>query len=313
MESNVKENGKKSKPTATEMRGEAAILLKEQADQLKKRLQHTGMNKAIVFFGVILLGLWTVVRLFREEVLVLSPAVASLFSLIILISGIYLVASLFLRLTVTKVTRAIADLEIEQRILVSKTYTFLIYLVATVYLLWRFGVTLSNITIFLGLATTGIAFAVRDILMSYFAWYMLLTKKPFRIGDHIRIGDEEGQVKHIGTFYVLLDDTPERYEDFIRIPNRLFLEKPIINYGRKEFRFRIRIPLGSIKDLPKGFERRLTKAKDAATRPAGPPLTFLLDADKERVVLEIKGYATSYAERDATRDAVLKAVLAAMR
>jgi len=40
---------------------------------------------------------------------------------------------------------------------------------------------------------TGLAFAVRDVLMSFFAWMILLRKKPFRIGDYIRIGEDEGK------------------------------------------------------------------------------------------------------------------------
>lgn len=283
------------------------------AEMLGQRLRHTGINRAIVALGVFLVVIYTLTALHRHGDIMLPAIFVDSLRTITLVAGAYLIASLVVRVTADRVTKAIAEFEIEQRLLLGKTYAAVIYLFATLFILWRLGVTLQNITLFFGLAATGVGFAIRDIITSYFAWFMLLTKKPFRIGDYIQIGEEEGQVRHIGTFYVLLDDSPERYEDFVRVPNRLFLEKPIRNFGRDRFQYTVRIPLGAVKDLPKGLEQRLGKAKTAATKAAGGPIAFFLDADKERIVLEIKGYAASYPERDALRDALLRAVLSAMR
>ncbi len=122
--------------------------------------------------------------------------------------------------------------EQEERIFYSKIYGWLLFAIGSFIVLNLFGLSLNNITLFIGIITTGFAFAVRDVLLSFIGWLILLRKKPFRIGDYIRIGDEHGKVVHIGTYYVILDKTSDIPDDFTRIPNRFFLEKSIEKLGK---------------------------------------------------------------------------------
>jgi small-conductance mechanosensitive channel len=121
------------------------------------------------------------------------------------------------------------------------------------------GVTLENITLFVGLIATGLAFALREILLPFFVWFMLLTKRPFRIGDYIKIGDDEGRVKHIGTFYVFLDPLNTDLNQTIKIPNKIFLEKQVINYGGINLPIFLKIPVTAM-DL-KDSEKRIEEIK----------------------------------------------------
>jgi MscS family membrane protein len=150
----------------------------------------------------------------------------------------------FLRFTIKRVFNFFD--EPEEKIFYTKIYGWILYSIGIFIVLHQLGVSLGNITLFIGLLTTGLAFAVRDVLMSFFGWMILLRKKPFRIGDYIRIGDEEGRVVHIGTFYVLLDNTPEILEDYIRVPNRLFMEKSIIILGRTNYHERLKLQITSL-------------------------------------------------------------------
>lgn len=288
--------------------------LREAQTAVRKRIRHTKVNIAIVAFGILLIILTLLTHAAESGGLVMPPDLLSALRFFTTVTIAYLVASLVIRLTVPFVDKTFEEsVEVEQKLLLSKAYGFFVYLIATLFVLWRLGVTLANITLFFGLAATGIAFAVRDVITAYFAWYMLLTKRPFRIGDHIRIGDDEGRVQHIGTFYVILEDTPERYEDYVRVPNRLFLERSIQNFGRESFLYKVRVPVGAIKDFPKGMEKRLETVPAAVRRACGEDLRVLLDVDKERVFVEVRGYAKSYPERDATRDKVIRTVLRHVR
>lgn len=186
----------------------------------------------------------TLLYLHRRGTIDLPEAITSAINSITLVIATVFISSLLLRLTIKWIVR-IFD-EAEERIFYSKIYTWAIYTIGIFVIMNHFGVSMGNITLFIGLITTGLAFAVRDVLLSFFGWMILLRKKPFRIGDYIRIGEDEGRVIHIGTFYVLLDKTMNLPEDFTRIPNRLFLEKSISILGKIHMNDQIRFQLAEL-------------------------------------------------------------------
>jgi small-conductance mechanosensitive channel len=152
---------------------------------------------------------------------------------------VLLIFRMIYKFTMDRVSR-IFD-EQEERIFYSKIYGWLLFSIGAFIVLNLFGLSLNNITLFVGIIATGFAFAVREVLLSFIGWLILLRKKPFRIGDHIRIGDEHGKVVHIGTYYVILDKTSDIPDDFTRIPNRFFLEKSIEKLGKSRAHEKIQV------------------------------------------------------------------------
>ena len=146
--------------------------------------------------------------------------------------------------------------EQEEQIFYSKIYGWLLFTIGAFIVLNLFGLSLNNITLFIGIITTGLAFALREVLLSFIGWLILLRKKPFRIGDHIRIGDEHGKVIHIGTYYVILDRTSDIPDDFTRIPNRFFLEKSIQKLGKNRSQEKL---MFRITERPDNKDQRLEK------------------------------------------------------
>ncbi len=234
---------------------EKAKLLKELSNDIKDKLKHKGTNYAIIFFGVIA-GILALLIYFDKIIVINLPIyVTDTLKVLILVFGAYFVAALLTRITISLVMRMLGSgIEVERQLLIKKLYAGVIYLLATVYVMWRLGFGLQNITLVAGLITTGLAFAVRDVIMSYLAWYVLLTKRPFRIGDYIKIGDDEGKVMHIGTFYVLIDNSPNTKDDFVRIPNRMFLEKPIQNFGQHDVLHTVKVYLS---EIPKNYDKKI--------------------------------------------------------
>ncbi len=149
------------------------------------------------------------------------------------------------------------EVEIEQRILLAKIYSTTLYVLAAAFIFWRMGWTFGNITLFLGLIATGVAFAIRDVINSYFTWFIILTKKPFRIGDYVKIGDEAGTVDRIGTFFITLQNPGAT--DFIKVPNNTILTKPIINSGRNRVMHNIKFP---IREIPADIQQRLERLNE---------------------------------------------------
>lgn len=158
-----------------------------------------------------------------------------------------LVCTVILRLTENRVFNMFeTEIEIEQRIIMAKLYSYSLYALAILVTFWRAGVSIGNLTIFVGLVASGLAFAIRDLLISLLGWFIILNKKPFHIGDYILIGEDFGMVSRIGTFHFTLEQkTPEEY---IKIPNNFVLLKSIVNKGFNHYREEIKIPLHSIPD-----------------------------------------------------------------
>jgi small-conductance mechanosensitive channel len=206
-----------------------------------------------------------------------------------LILSSYLLASLFLKITSNKILNVFAiNVHAEHKILLGKIYSIGVYSFTTLIVFWELGVTMENIAIVLGLSATGIAFAIRDFILSYLVWFILLTKRPFKIGDYIRIGEDEGVVQHIGTFHVLLNHSPTAFEDYIRIPNKLFLEKSVYNMGRSKIPLIVTVP---IKNPTVQISKKMVKLNKELSKFCNDGLEIFLSSDKENFVLRIETLA----------------------
>lgn len=218
----------------------------------------------------------------------------------VIITTIFII-SLILRFTIKKVYNFFD--KPEERIFYTKIYRWSLYAIGVFVLLNQLGVSLGNITLFIGLIATGLAFAVRDVLLSFFGWMVLLRKTPFRIGDYIRIGEDEGRVVHIGTFYVLLDKTDELVEDFTRVPNRLFLEKSIINFGKNDFQEQITFRLsglpGNIKEIEVDIAKEIANLLERKDY-----IKVFTDIRNEKLCLAIE-YLVSFENRQKLRSEVI--------
>lgn len=113
------------------------------------------------------------------------------------------------------------------------------YLVAAVALLVIGRIWLDAFSVlatFLGLASAGLAIALRDLLVDMAAWFFIVWRQPFREGDRIQIGNISGDVIDIRLFqFTLLEignwvDADQSTGRVIHVPNgRVFIE-PQANY-----------------------------------------------------------------------------------
>lgn len=220
-----------------------------------KELRLKILSLSVVVTLIALIILQVLLYLHNHRYIVLPGIISETISSITLVITTLFFISLFLRLTLKRVYNFFD--EPEERIFYSKIYSWSLYSIGIFVILYHFGVSLGNITIFIGLLATGLAFAVRDVLLSFFGWMILLRKKPFRIGEYIKIGDDEGTVLHIGTFYVLLDKSHEVPDQYIRVPNRLFLEKSISKMGKESLQEKLCFQLTGIPGNWKGQAEEL--------------------------------------------------------
>jgi MscS family membrane protein len=197
--------------------------------------------------------------------------------------------------------------EQEERIFYSKIYGWILFTIGALIVLNLFGLSLNNITLFIGIIATGFAFAVREVLLSFIGWLVLLRKKPFRIGDYIKIGEDYGKVVHIGTYYVILDRTSELPDDFTRIPNRFFLEKSIEKLGKNRSQEKL---MFRISERPDKKEERLEKLEEniKAIDANAQLLSANFDVQHDRLYLIIN-VLVPFDNKSQCRSRVVEAVL----
>ena len=262
------------------------------------------LSISVIVTLIALVGLQVLLFLSDESIIDIPVAIRSKINSITLVIVTFFLTSLLLRLTIKRVFNFFE--EPEEKLFYSKTYSWSLYSIGLFVILHHFGVSLGNITIFIGLIATGLAFAVRDVLLLFFGWIILLQKKPFRIGDYIRIGEDEGKVIHIGTFYVLLDKTPELPDDYTRVPNRLFLEKSIIKLGKENMHDKI---VFNLTEMPLDRDKITQELKaniDKVLEYNGCTSVYM-DIVNEKLVLVVKFLVSIY-ERQSIRSTIIDIV-----
>ena len=278
------------------------------AEKIHKERRFRYLSSALVVTLLALVALLILVYLDRKGIVTLPQTIVSNIRSLLLVVGTLFAISLILRLTLKRFHRLFE--EPEERIFYSKIYGWSLYTIGFLIFLHHFGVSLGNITLFLGLIATGLAFAVREVLLSFFAWLILLRKKPFRIGDYIRIGEDEGKVLHIGTFYVLLDQTTQIPEDYTRVPNRLFLEKSIINLGKSSFHEEIFFPLKEIPAERESLLADLGERLEGILEKQGN-LSLYFDQNKDKLGLMVE-YMISFDRRRQVRSEVIETIFSSL-
>lgn len=100
---------------------------------------------------------------------------------------------------------------------------------------------LSNWTtalVSLGLISVVLGLALQAPLSNLFAWFYILIRAPYRIGDRIKIGTASGDVINVGFFDTTLWEFGGQYLStdhpsgrVIKFPNSLVLSTPVYNYS----------------------------------------------------------------------------------
>ena len=111
------------------------------------------------------------------------------------------------------------------------TWTIAILLIAYI---WVDG--LRQVGTFLGLLTAGLAIALKDLIIDFVGWLVILIKSPFKIGDRIQVGDNAGDVVDISILHFTLLEIGKWEEGgqstgrLTLVPNAKVLTEYVSNY-----------------------------------------------------------------------------------
>lgn len=109
----------------------------------------------------------------------------------------------------------------------------LVWSIGILFLLSNLGINVTSLVAGMGIGGLAIAFAIKDMLAHFFGGVTVLTDKPFKIGQRIRVAGSDGIVKEIGirsTKITTLDGTE------LIIPNGTIADSVVENVSREAAR-----------------------------------------------------------------------------
>ncbi|TVQ43334.1 MAG: mechanosensitive ion channel family protein [Gammaproteobacteria bacterium] len=214
------------------------LLLRRLLDAAVSRLRWRNQVEGPLVIGLryvffLLASLAIMAQLGLGQELLGAVARAALIALIF-----YVAWAVVTRVLLVLLARYELDRSIEQ--LLRNVISVVIVVVGLVTVLSQFGVDIFAMVAGLGIVGLAVGFAAQSTLANFIAGITLLLERPFRIGDWVRINDQEGKVIRIA-----LRTTWLRTRDniFTMIPNDSVASADIINYST-EGPTRLQLSLG---------------------------------------------------------------------
>ncbi len=118
-----------------------------------------------------------------------------------------------------------------------KTLSFLSYIAIIFVLAVVFSDRMDNLTVALGVAGAGIAFALQEVIASFAGWIAISFGSFYRIGDRVQLGGIKGDVIDIGILRTAIMEIGEWVKGdlysgrIVRIANSFIFKEPVFNYS----------------------------------------------------------------------------------
>lgn len=209
------------------------------------------------------------------------------------------------------------------------------YAVILLALLIAYSKNLGGLSVALGVAGAGIAFALQEVIASVAGWLALMFGNFYRTGDRVQLGGIKGDVIDIGVLRTTLMETGQWVDGdlyngrIVRVANSFVFKEPVFNYSG-DFPFlwdEIKIPIqyGSDYELAKSLLEKIANDHVAKNAEEGKRVWNLMvkkylieDARLEPMVSMIANdnwveytlrYVVDYKRRRATKNELFMAIL----
>lgn len=125
--------------------------------------------------------------------------------------------------------------------LIRKVLTVVVYAIGLIIVLEYFGVDIVALVTTLGVASLAVAMAAQETLANMISGFVLMTDRPFRVGDRVKVGEIYGDVRRIG---MRSTDIRTLNNNIIILPNSKIASEYIENFSYPDTIFRIRLDIG---------------------------------------------------------------------
>ncbi|WP_349676251.1 DUF3772 domain-containing protein [Sphingomonas sp. UBA978] len=190
---------------------------------------------------------------------------------------------------------------------------YLAIALAVVWALASLGIGMERIALLLSALSVGIGFGLQAITQNFVSGLILLAERPIKIGDLIRVGTDEGDVKRISvrSTEIELGD-----HSTLIVPNSELITKSVLNktlagpLGRIQIQFSV--PIATNADRVKALVLE-TFANEPAILDAPAPLVQLDGIADGRILFNCYGHVSSPRNTGAAKSDVLLELLRRMR
>ena len=179
--------------------------------------------------------------------------------------------------------------------LLNRVINILIVLISLIIVLHHFGQDVSSLVVSLGVGSLAIALAAQETIANMIGGFVIMTDRPFRVGDRIKLpSGEVGDVQEIGIRSTKILDFDN---NLIVSPNAELIKGKIINYSYPGDQIRIFV------DVSVAYGTDLDRAKsiilkhalehpDVLRDPA--PAVFLVGFGESGLNLQLNGRTNDY-------------------
>jgi small-conductance mechanosensitive channel len=165
------------------------------------------------------------------EVVLENPIVRA--GLVVLLAAF--VTTALVRLIRKAIRTRIVDAELRYR--ASKLVSLFGYLVVIFVFLIEIGGKMSGLTVALGAASAGIAFALQEVIASFAGWLAVAVGSFYKVGDRVQLGGIKGDVIDIGFIRTTIMEIGgwvdgDLYNGrIVRVANSFVFKEPVYNYS----------------------------------------------------------------------------------
>lgn len=160
-----------------------------------------------------------------------DPTVGRLVTIVIGISLIWVAVKAIQRNLLSRMKDS------DNRYRAKKLSTLLGYFSSLVMLIVVFSDRLSGLTVALGVAGAGIAFALQEVIASVAGWLAVMFGGFYKTGDRVQLGGIKGDVIDIGVSRTTIMETGQWVDGdlyngrIVRIANSFVFKEPVFNYS----------------------------------------------------------------------------------
>lgn len=168
------------------------------------------------------------IKTFAEQGILQKKLIETLFVL--------LLCNVFMFVLISVINKSVRD--IKARYVVRKNIVYITSGIMIVVILFIWIQNINSITIFLGVASAGLALALQEVIMCIAGWLLILIRRPFEVGDRIEMNGIKGDIIDIRLFqvsmleignWVAADQSTGR---IVNIPNSFVFKSSNFNYSR---------------------------------------------------------------------------------
>lgn len=203
----------------------------------------------------------------------------------LLVIGLF-IGSLVSRWVLKGLTRS-SSMDISIARIIAKAAKYAIWAVVLLTVLSQFGVQTTSIIAALGGLALAIGLALQGTLSNVASGVMIMTQRPFRVGEVINVGTITATVQEIGLFTTELKQ-PDGL--FVMMPNNELWNQPIINFSRHPTRrFELIVGIGYNDNMKDARDTLLQLAAGDERVLSDPePITFVASLDESSVGIGLR-------------------------